>query len=256
MPFLILIYEVVFVIDIDGLIKRLKLDAYQKTFDEIGRSESTVVKLSKDSEVLYLKIGKGSIQNLNKVLLFLEDKDVIAPKVINSGRYKDYYYVLMTECRGKMTYELDPLFAAEVLGRTLKKIHQLPHPTGVLVKDKNHYHKELMKIEKDKLSEDDQLFISHFDSISLQDDLVFSHGDYCLPNILYDGKNASLIDLDYAGVTFRYSDILDCIWSLEYNFHTSIYTDTFLQAYGIEKLDSVKVRDMKTIHRLMEIKGY
>ncbi len=48
---------------------------------------------------------------------------------------------------------------------------------------------------------------------------VFSHGDYCLPNILADnGKISGFIDLGCAGVCDFYQDIALCYRSLEQNF--------------------------------------
>lgn len=48
---------------------------------------------------------------------------------------------------------------------------------------------------------------------------LFSHGDYCLPNIFADsGKISGFIDLGCAGVCDRYQDIALCYRSIEQNF--------------------------------------
>lgn len=46
----------------------------------------------------------------------------------------------------------------------------------------------------------------------------FTHGDFCLPNILYDGKSVGFIDLGGAGAGGKWRDIAMCIWSMRYNF--------------------------------------
>ena len=48
---------------------------------------------------------------------------------------------------------------------------------------------------------------------------VFSHGDFCLPNVLLqDGQVAGFIDLGDAGVGDRWRDIALCYRSLKHNF--------------------------------------
>lgn len=51
------------------------------------------------------------------------------------------------------------------------------------------------------------------------EDLVFTHGDFCLPNILADGDRISgFIDLGKAGPADRWQDLAICHRSLRHNF--------------------------------------
>lgn len=51
-----------------------------------------------------------------------------------------------------------------------------------------------------------------------EEDRVLSHGDFCLPNVLFDGAGkASFIDLGGCGVADRYRDISLCLQSLRRN---------------------------------------
>ena len=73
------------------------------------------------------------------------------------------------------------------------------------------------------------------------EDLVFTHGDYCLPNILVDrGRLGGFIDWGYAGVGDRYRDLSSCAWSVGHNLGEE-WIPCFFAAYGVvidqEKLD-------------------
>ncbi|MCU4581133.1 phosphotransferase [Acinetobacter gyllenbergii] len=64
-----------------------------------------------------------------------------------------------------------------------------------------------------------EVLLSWLNAHRLNEDLVFSHGDFCLPNIFIDQDNISaLIDLGRSGIADRYQDIAQCYRSLKYNF--------------------------------------
>jgi aminoglycoside phosphotransferase len=76
-----------------------------------------------------------------------------------------------------------------------------------------------------------------------EEDLVFAHGDFCLPNILLDRERhcvSGFIDLEYAGVADRYRDLERACWSLGYNFDQA-WIPALLQAYGLEEVDQEKM---------------
>lgn len=74
-----------------------------------------------------------------------------------------------------------------------------------------------------------------------EEDLVFSHGDFCLPNLFADGdKITGFIDLGKTGVADRWQDIALCFRSLKHNFegkyNGGILYDGFCPEMLFEKL--------------------
>ncbi len=82
-----------------------------------------------------------------------------------------------------------------------------------------------------------------------EEELVFSHGDLCLPNIFFqDGKLSGLIDIGNAGVCDKWQDLALCYRSLKHNANGSyakvypgINEDELFKLLGIEP-DNEKLR--------------
>ena len=73
------------------------------------------------------------------------------------------------------------------------------------------------------------------------EDLVFTHGDYCLPNVMiYKKKIAGFVDLHRAGIADRYKDIALAVRSIRSNLGLGLKQD-FLNAYGVAEPDHKKI---------------
>ena len=78
------------------------------------------------------------------------------------------------------------------------------------------------------------------------EDLVLSHGDFCLPNILLRRSSdhiiemAGVIDCARAGVADRHQDLALAIRSIRYNFGER-WVASFLEAYGMPEPDAAKL---------------
>jgi len=91
-----------------------------------------------------------------------------------------------------------------------------------------------------------------------EEELVFSHGDYCLPNMFFEqGKLSGYIDLGNAGVADRWEDITMAHRSLRNNFggvfggkvYEGFDPDWLFEALGMPK-DEKKFRYYDLLHEL------
>ena len=69
------------------------------------------------------------------------------------------------------------------------------------------------------------------------------HGDYCLPNILLeDWRFTGFIDVGDGGMGDRHIDLFWGVWSLGFNLKTDKWGDTFLDAYGRDRMQPEMLR--------------
>jgi aminoglycoside phosphotransferase len=79
------------------------------------------------------------------------------------------------------------------------------------------------------------------ETLPASEDLVVTHGDYCLPNILMrDDDVTGLVDWGRGGIADRYQDIALLLRSFQQN-AGSLPGEAFCRAYGIAALDRKKV---------------
>ena len=72
---------------------------------------------------------------------------------------------------------------------------------------------------------------------------VLLHGDYCLPNIIFDNwKFSGFIDVGNGGVGDRHIDLFWGVWTLWFNLKTNKYQERFLDAYGRDKADETALK--------------
>lgn len=84
-------------------------------------------------------------------------------------------------------------------------------------------------------------------TIPANEDLVFTHGDFCLPNIILDRgptgeiQIAGLVDCGRAGIADRYQDLALAVRSILYNFGDR-WIAPFFHAYGLPHPQEEKLR--------------
>ncbi|MEI6914122.1 MAG: APH(3') family aminoglycoside O-phosphotransferase [Armatimonadota bacterium] len=88
------------------------------------------------------------------------------------------------------------------------------------------------------------------DTRPADEDLVVTHGDYCLPNILMDnGRLAGFVDLGLFGIADRYQDLALASRSLEWN-NNAEQIPLLFKAYGLETVDEEKLKYYQMLDEL------
>ncbi|MBM7571686.1 APH(3') family aminoglycoside O-phosphotransferase [Aquibacillus albus] len=226
----------------------------------IGQSDAMTFLLRGTTYNQYLKIQpNNSVESLYKEkerLEWLQGK-VSVPEVLYYDKDEVNEYLLITEIKGinasDKSYETNLPFTMKLLAIGLKTLHSLSIE-GCPFNQKLDVKMEEAKnrVENGLVDEEDfdnerkdlkarELFEELISKKPINEELVFTHGDYCLPNIIIDkDKVSGFIDLGRAGISDRYQDLALAVRSITYNFGKE-HVPLFLKAYGIEKLDESKI---------------
>ncbi len=218
--------------ELQGLIEGYEVNRYPwyETAAKIFRLES--------DDVLYLKIvenqPKRSLERESSILKWIDGR-LPVPDL----RYYSYIdgveYQLTTEIKGTPTYKAQPnerRDAVKAMGEALRLVHSLDSTRCPIDNSIDNRFAKLI----DEGSTLDEL------GPRPEENLVFTHGDYCLPNIITsDGELSGVIDWDYGGLADPYIDIAACAWSIGYNYGEKEAEEKWVpllfESYGAHKDD-------------------
>lgn len=208
-----------------------------KTFniDTVGLSDYQVFCF--EDMVLKIQNNNDEARNELKILKWLNGKELV-PKVICSHIEGGKSYLLMSKVKGKMSCDItllkNPEKLAELLAEGLKKLWSIDLkgcPCDSTIDEKLKMAEE--RVAKNLCSMEDveagtygeggfsspEELLQWLNDNKPNEELVLSHGDYCLPNIFIDNdKISGFIDLGRCGVGDKYQDIALCYRSLVHNF--------------------------------------
>jgi aminoglycoside phosphotransferase len=216
--------------------------------DDMGLSSSQVYMF--DDMVLKIDQTNTEFTKEIEVLKFLNGK-LPVPKVLFNLTENHHTYLLMERIHGHMLsdeiYTDYPELLVECLADGLNKlwevpIHDCPFDESIAHKLEiaaNHVKTHQVDMDDwDKSFNDFQspeALLEYLIQHQPLEDQVFSHGDYCLPNMLYDGIHLKgMIDLGRAGISSKWQDISLAVRSLQYNLGTDHFTSLFFEKLGIE----------------------
>ncbi|MCU6792104.1 aminoglycoside 3'-phosphotransferase [Paenibacillus sp. WQ 127069] len=226
----------------------------------IGHSESKTYLLTGTSVNLYLKIQSltaiESLLNEKNRLEWLQGK-LSVPEVLYYGKDYTNEYLLITEIAGvnasDKSFEMTSSAIMKQLAAGLREVHEVKIDNCPFNQRLESKIEEARKRVQNKLVDEEdfdqiRLGLSPEDLLKellfkrpMMEDLVFTHGDYCLPNIIIDNDRFSgVIDWGRAGIADRYQDLALAARSITYNFGKK-HVQHFLDEYGIKELDESKI---------------
>lgn len=225
-----------------------------KTVYDSSCSPEARVYFSSDNGLFIKCSAKGSLKREAKMTAYFHSKGIGA-KVIDyaSG---DLDWLVTEAVRGEdLTHKLyisRPEWLCDTLASTLRELHSLDF-AGCPAMDRN---KEYLANVNEGFALgrfDPSFSVSGADADKIYSEIVKSshllcgsvllHGDYCLPNVIFDKDNFSgFIDLGNGGVGDRHIDIFWGIWTLEFNLKTDKYSQRFIEAYGKELIDTERLK--------------
>lgn len=251
-------------IDLNTLPQEISKYIINKNIEEnlIGCESGNVYKIIGIEDILYLKVKefrhtKKLEIEFNKTSWLYKKFNV--PKMINYSIYSNKEFLLMEELKGYMSDEYSYFDSKEqiikLIAKALRKFHSISINNCPFINDME---KKLIdakfNIENSLVDEEDfndenigknvnELYQELLDLKPKSQDLVLTHGDYCMPNIIIDKDlNVGFIDLGRFGIADRYQDISLIIRSFEHNFNTQEYNDLFFHEYGIKNIDYNKLK--------------
>ncbi|MES0326290.1 MAG: phosphotransferase, partial [Candidatus Bathyarchaeia archaeon] len=146
-----------------------------------------IYRLSSEDSGLYLKIIEGqqtlSLERESRILRWI-DGSIPTPRLLYYGVQDGNEYQLTTEVTGTPTYQVEPAereHAVKALGEALRMIHSM-NSSGCPIDNRiGNRLKQLQENDVDTSQFKDQP----------DESLVFTHGDYCLPNIIIEDRELS-----------------------------------------------------------------
>lgn len=203
--------------------------------DKIGMSDSRVLYFN--DLVLKIEEQREESDNEHIMMAWLAEK-LPVPKIFCSETHNGINYLLMSRIEGNMSCapELleNPAKLVRLLASGLKMlwgvdVSECPYNNSIDNKLKlaeTRVQDSLCDMEDAEPTtygaggfENPEELLQWLKENRPEEELVFSHGDYCLPNIIVkDNRVNGFIDLGRSGIADRYQDIALCYRSLQHNY--------------------------------------
>lgn len=214
---------------------QMHLDGKVHQIDDVGMSSANV--LFYENLVLKVEESNAESQREHQMYQWLQGRLPI-PHILESIEYEGHNYLLMEKLKGDYAcaehWLKQPDQLVDMLVKALQmlwsvSIDHCPYDETLAQKLKHaeynvvHDLCDMDDAEEGTYGADGfespQVLLNWLKQNQPKEDLVFSHGDLCLPNIFIDqGEISGFIDLGRSGIVDRYQDIALCYRSLLHNF--------------------------------------
>ncbi|NBI05842.1 APH(3') family aminoglycoside O-phosphotransferase [Senegalia massiliensis] len=220
-------------------------------------SQVFLLKDKNDEQDYFLKIAldnKFSYLKSESVKLNWLKGKLSVPEVHYYEKVDGYEYLLLTQIPGKdaLTQEIlkKPYFLVKKVANGLRTIHNIDISDCSF----NETIEDKLKLIKNMYNENRIPKIYRFllQSKPKKEDLVFTHGDYCFPNIIINNNDISgFIDLGRSGIGDRYVDLSVIIKSIVLNYRNYDMLKLFLEEYGLVNVDYERLEYYSHIDKLI-----
>jgi len=226
-------------------------------YENSGHSGVQTVYIKRDNGA-YLKIaGRGVLHRSAVMQDFYYHCKLSSPVIQYLSADRDYLITAPVKGNDGTSekYIADPERLSEVFAHALRFLHDIS------IKDCPFADKmpDLLKMAETVMFRQSHLdgiskYIGATDAKKAADEItltrrliksdVIIHGDYCLPNIIFnDGWSLSgFIDLGDSGMGDRHYDLAMGLWTLNKNLKTQKYGQRFLDVYGWSDIDKNRLR--------------
>lgn len=205
------------------------------TINSVGMSGATI--LTYDKWVLKIEPRSEECESTVRMMKWLKGK-LPVPKVIHHEVKDGRSYLFMSRMQGEMScdeYYLErPYELVELLAEGLKQLWKVNVKGCPVERTLDVWLAEAaVQVEQNRVDVDNvepetfgengfenpAALLEWLEENRPAYEPVFSHGDYCLPNVfLKDGKVEGFIDLGASGISDKWRDIALCYRSLKHNF--------------------------------------
>lgn len=214
---------------------RKRISGKEYRIDHTGMSASQVVMF--DNMILKIQKPSSETDNEYQAVRWLSHK-IPVPEILEYEVSDGTAYTLMTKMPGEMLceerYMNDPAMLLDIIAEAMEclwkaDISGCPCDNSLNVKLKaarynvEHGLADIGSTQPDTFGENrfrsPEELLRWLEENRPEEDLVLSHGDFCLPNIFaVNGRLSGFIDLGRMGVSDRWCDIAICHRSLAQNF--------------------------------------